>query len=124
MSKTSLTFVDKPADWKGAALIGHVPAVPDKKALLAALERALGMPARNWDALEESLREFSWAKGAKSIALVHAALPALPPDDLRTYLEILSEAIAALRGATDAPPALHAVFPTAARARVEALLRG
>ena len=124
--QASLTFVEKPAEWKGAALIAHLKGEPaTKKALLEELARALSLPGhfgRNWDALEESLREFSWAQGAKSIGIVHHALPALPEDDLRIYLDILAGAVADLHAAKDGAPTLHAVFPLSARARIGELL--
>lgn len=121
------TFVDKPREWTGAALTAHLPAtIASKPDLLAALARALGFPlhfGHNWDALEESLREFSWAKGSKSIALVHEGLPRLAEDDLRTYLEILAASIAGVRQAKDAVPALQAVFPRSASKEIDRLLR-
>ena len=123
----SLTFVDDPRAFKGADRVAHIPAgIAGKKDLLEHLARGLGLPAwfgHNWDALEESLREFSWAKGAKSIAIVHEALPAkLGEDDLRTYLDILVEAVVELRKAKDQVPALHVVFPAAAREQIRKLL--
>ena len=121
------TFVDKPREWTSAALVAHLPAtIASKQELLAALAKALGFPhhfGHNWDALEESLREFSWAKGAKSIALVHEALPRLGDDDLRIYLEILAASIAGLREAKDVVPTLQAVFPRSARDEIVRLQR-
>jgi hypothetical protein len=125
--EASLTFVDDPRAFKGADRIARIPAgIADKKDLLEHLAHGLGLPAwfgHNWDALEESLREFSWAKGAKSIAIVHEALPAkLGEDELRTYLDILAGAVAGLRKAKDRVPALQVVFPAAAREQIRKLL--
>lgn len=108
------------------AIVARIPAgVTSKKALLEALAQGLGLPGhfgRNWDALEESLREFSWAHGARDIAIVHDALPALPEQDLRTYLEVLSYSAAALRTAKDRVPSVRFAFPAGARARIEQLV--
>ena len=121
------TFVDQPRDFTGATLTANLPAtIASKQELLAALARALGFPlhfGHNWDALEESLREFSWAKSSKSIALVHEGLPGLGEDDLRIYLEILAASITGLRKAKDAVPALQAVFPRSAIQEIDRLLR-
>ena len=108
------------------AIVARIPAgIASKKELLNALATGLGLPAhfgRNWDALEESLREFSWAPGARVIAIVHDALPRLPEDELRTYLEVLSYSAAALRTAKDRVPSLRFVFPADARVEVERLV--
>lgn len=125
--QAALTFMDDPRAYQSDGLVAHISgAVSGKKELLDKLADGLGLPAHfghNWDALEESLREFSWAKGARSIAIVHEELPVrLSEDDLRIYLEILAESVAELRKAKDSVPALQVVFPVTARKRIHQLL--
>ena len=125
---TSFIFADDPRGHvaPAGAKVARIQSVRSKKGLLDALARGLGLPAtfgHNWDALEESLREFSWAHGAKSIAIVHEEVPEIGAEDLQTYLDILAEGIAALRAAHDSVPDVQAVFPARAKSRIEQLLR-
>jgi len=46
----------------------------------------------NWDALYDCLRDFNWIE-KKGIVLVHIEIPKLSDDDLRTYIEILIDAV-------------------------------
>ena len=125
----ALTFVAAPASWAPAKAGRKVvlgAGVSSKKALLAALARGLGLAphfGHNWDALEESLREFSWSGGAPSISIVHEALPQVGEEDLRVYLDILASSIAELRASKDAVPEVTAVFPEGVRKEVAKLLK-
>lgn len=78
---------------RGGARVVRVPAgISDRDALFDVYARAFEFPAwfgRNWDAFEELLADLSWPDGGE-VAIVHEDLPALEPDELRTYLRILS----------------------------------
>jgi RNAse (barnase) inhibitor barstar len=63
-------------------------------ALFDALTRELKLPwyfGRNWDALDEVLRDFSWIP-ERRVTLVHLDVPGIPAVDLRTYLDVLVSA--------------------------------
>lgn len=126
MGKESVfTFTAKPGAFSDAELIAHLKPAGSKQELLAALAKGLGLPTHfghNWDAFEECLREFSWARGVRSIAIIHEELPGLPEEELGTYLEILADSIGALARAKDRPPKVQAIFPSAAQKRVAKLL--
>lgn len=73
-----------------------------KKALLAALGRALRFPVhygQNWDALADCLGDLSWLEpGPLLVSLEQAGpLAARAPGDLATALDVLREAAAAWR---------------------------
>lgn len=46
----------------------------------------------NWDALYDCLRDLSWIS-CRKIIISHDALPRLPEQDLKIYLEILRDAV-------------------------------
>jgi hypothetical protein len=118
-------FVDDPASWREAdALIARIPrAARGKQKLFGVLAEALKFPRYfgwNWDALEECLRDLSWLRETKQIAIVHTALPLSPRgQQLSIYLSVLTGTIK-LRG--DTPPKLQVVFPTTSRESIEAAL--
>jgi hypothetical protein len=90
--------------------------------LFAAYWKALWLPhdfARSWDALFICLCDFEWISDRK-IVIVHEALPRLPDDALRAYLETLRDAVRWWE--EDDPHELEVVFPEWERARVTALL--
>jgi hypothetical protein len=73
-----------------------------KRALLAALGKALRFPAwygQNWDGLADCLRDLSWLEpGPLLVSLEQAGpLAAQAPGDLATALEVLGEAAAGWR---------------------------
>jgi len=82
------------AGWDFASIDGG--AVRDKASLLAAMAGALGFPkasARNWDALEDTLRDLSWRRGAGTL-LLWAPIDPLDhgdPETLEVALDILRE---------------------------------
>ncbi|HUE71888.1 MAG TPA: barstar family protein [Pirellulaceae bacterium] len=90
-------FVADPAAWKPpAGIVAPISAgIRSKQKLLAILADRLRFPAwtgRNWDALEESLRDLSWLPPG-SVALVHQDLPFGPGGANRgIYLSILNQA--------------------------------
>jgi len=75
----------------------------------------------NWNALFDCLRDFYWID-QKVIVIVHHQLPELPRSDLRTYLEVLRDAV------VDWKPGeahlLQVVFDEKDRIRVEAAMTG
>jgi hypothetical protein len=98
-----------------------------KAELLEALRLALSLPdyfGRNWDALDEVLRDLEWIR-ERNVILVHSDLPLQRGDEkhLETYLSVLSGAIRAWRERPGAHT-LRVSFPSATRAEVAtALLR-
>jgi hypothetical protein len=73
--------------------------VRDKAALLDAAAGALRFPAafgRNWDALEDGLRDLSWRGGEGTVLLWSPVDPLVDgdPDAWRVALEVLREAAA------------------------------
>ena len=87
------------------------------------LEEVLQLPdyfGRNWDALEECLRDLSWLPPGR-ISLIHDALPELPPKDLRTYVDVLANAVSDWKPQESYE--LVVVFPERDRRRVLELLR-
>ena len=113
-------FVDDPAAYRNAeALVVRVPiAARGKEKLLGVLAGALRFPKYfgwNWDALEECLRDLSWLQYVRRVVIVHEGLPLSPrKGQLRTYLEILADAMA-LRRAEPGGLQLDVVFPTSAQ---------
>jgi RNAse (barnase) inhibitor barstar len=62
-----------------------------REELFEALERVLQLPwyfGRNWDALEECLRDLSWISGRR-VVIVHEDLPCVDEPTLSTYLNVL-----------------------------------
>jgi hypothetical protein len=75
------------------AFVVHLTGVIGKEKLLSALNAKLKFPSYfgfNWDALYDVLRDFHWVK-ERIIVLVHDYLPVLDNDDLKIYLNILSD---------------------------------
>ena len=91
---TPFVFYDAP-DF-GDAMIAHVRAgIANVDELYDALAEAMHFPSyfgRNWDALDEVLADLAWLV-PRRVVIVHADVPALPPDSLRVYLAILRRAI-------------------------------
>jgi RNAse (barnase) inhibitor barstar len=112
-----LELVDDPRAVAAAPgeFLARIPAGLDgRDALFDALTRALRLPdyfGRNWDALDECLRDLGWI-GARRVLLVHEDLPRLPARDGRIYLELLRD---------DAGEGLAVYFPSSARTEIDAL---
>jgi len=107
-----------------ASIRGVVPAgIETKAALMNAVDNALKLPdyfGRNWDALEECIRDLSWLPEG-SIVLVHEDVPLMNDRaSLRTYLSILMDAIR--KWAETSARRLVVVFPQHAEEKVRRAL--
>lgn len=72
-----------------------IPPAGGRLELLRALAQGLSFRdwfGWNWDALEDSLRDLSWIDEGE-VLVHHLAIPHLSPDDLRTYLAILTTVV-------------------------------
>jgi len=109
--------------------LAHAAAVIDagldsKAKLLSHLARALSFPdyfGENWDALVDCLSDLEWID-APEVVVAHRALPALPPRELRVYLECLADSLARRERAPR--PRLRVQFRAEDQAAVEAALLG
>ncbi len=73
--------------------------VSDKAALLEAWAESVEAPewvGRNWDAMDEAMRDLSWARAGRYVLIVTGAgeLASAEPKSWRTTLDILRTAIA------------------------------
>ena len=115
-SASPFLFVDDPEAFEAdGALVVRIPAgARGKEKLLGALAGKLRFPAyfgRNWDALDECLRDLSWLGGRGRVVIVHEGLPFSPSSaNMATYRSILADAVAAHRPG-GSPPVLDVVFP-------------
>jgi len=81
---------------ENAVAIVTVPAsIGTKESLFDVVSTGLLFPeyfGRNWDALEECLRDLAWLP-AGCVVIDHEGLPPLDSQSLRTYLSILKGAV-------------------------------
>ncbi|MDU4250646.1 barstar family protein [Pseudomonas sp.] len=90
--------------------------------LLRALYYLLWFPGYfgfNWDALYDCLRDLAWIP-CRKVVLVHEAVPGLPREDLKIYLEVLRDAV--LDWKEDEKHQLEVFFKISDRNTVESLL--
>jgi len=73
----------------------------------------------NWDALFDCLRDFHWIE-EKKIVLIHTEVPQINETDLKTYLNILHEAIQDWK--EDDTHVLEVVFPKADESKLKSLM--
>lgn len=83
--------------WRGFNVDGRL--TYDKQSLLEQMAGAMAFPgyvSRNWDALEEAVRDLSWASGNGFLITYDypQVLAACQPADWQTLLAILNNAIA------------------------------
>jgi hypothetical protein len=114
-----LAFTDDPKECDPPELVARIGAADSKAALLEALALALQIPephGRNWNALDEMLTSLEWTN-ARSVWIVHEAVPRLLPPDLDIYLSILRDANAFWEKRGDR--SLLGVFPSSAEAELQ-----
>lgn len=73
----------------------------------------------NWDALSDCLRDFHWIQN-KGIVLAHTVIPHIEENDLKTYLEILNDAVQDWQ--TDEEHYLEIIFPRASEYALKSLM--
>jgi hypothetical protein len=116
-------FIDEGWTPSGDEYAAEVPVgVRSAEALLQALYDALHLPGYfgfNWNALSDCLRDFHWLQ-QRAIVLRHRDVPALPAAELRTYLEVLAEAVGSWQPGEE--HSLRVVFPSKVRAEVLRLM--
>jgi RNAse (barnase) inhibitor barstar len=99
--------------WLVVRLAGRLRRKDD---LFRALESGLKLPAyfgRNWDALEECLRDLSWLGAETRVVLLHEQTPLTDDGQRETYSDVLRNA------QTSGRTPLRAVFPLGAAASME-----
>jgi hypothetical protein len=92
--------------------------------LFELLYRLLMLPGYfgfNWNALFDCFRDFHWID-KKMVIIVHDRLPEIPSADLRTYFEVLRDAVVDWKPGED--HSLQVVFDEKDRIRVEAAMIG
>ena len=75
------------------ATIAH--GISNRDMLFQQYQEALKFPVgfgRNWDALEDCLRDLSWIP-SRSVLIVHEDLPSLDPEVLKMYLSLLVDCV-------------------------------
>lgn len=99
------------------------PEVSLPEELLRSLYYLLWLPGYfgfNWDALYDCLRDLAWIP-CRKVVLVHEALPNLPGEDLKIYLEVLRDSVLDWEG--DQAHELEVFFRSADRCVVEKVLK-
>ena len=97
--------------------------ISTKHGLLIELSDKLIFPkyfGYNWDALIDCLMDFSWIKERK-IIIVHSDLPSISTLEIRSYLNILSEAT--LQWNKDELHTLEVTFPKESESSIRELLK-
>lgn len=88
------------------------------------LYRLLTLPGYfgfNWNALSDCLRDFHWID-ERNVVIVHDELPELAPMEMKTYLEVLSDAV--LDWKPGEAHSLKVVFNEKDRRHIEATIAG
>ena len=118
-------FIDSPPAYNAAEVfyVRVDPEISLSEELLRSLYYLLWLPGYfgfNWDALYDCLRDFGWIP-CRKIVLVHDALPNLPEEDLKVYLEILRDSVLDWEG--DQEHELEVFFRSTDRRTVEKVLK-
>jgi Barstar (barnase inhibitor) len=117
----SFDFTDTPS-LSAEAFVVLVPAgLTTSEALLQTLYEHARLPGYfgfNWDALSDCLRDLHWIE-CHAVVLLHADVPKLPLQDLRTYVDVLAECVASWVPGEE--HSLKVVFPSAAWLQVASL---
>ncbi len=112
------------ADIIPARIAGIKAGQKDVKSLIAAIGEVLDFPkfaGKNFDAFWDSLRELPDETPYK-IVLLHEDLPALPAEDLATYLRMLRDAVVYWNEYSD-EHSLEVWFPMSVRDKVRAVTK-
>ena len=111
----AFSFEDSPTT-AAHDFVARVPAgLATSRALLEALSWQLALPSYfgfNWNALSDCLRDLSWID-APHVVLCHVDVPPLPDAELRSYLDVLADAVDSWQPGES--HSLRVVFPEAAR---------
>jgi hypothetical protein len=113
-----LDFTDIPSFDVDAFVVQIPPGVMSADALLQILYQRARLPGYfgfNWDAPSDCLRDLHWV-ACRQVVLLHADVPHLSREDLRTYFDVLAECVASW--APGDAHSLKVVFPSAARLEV------
>lgn len=117
----SFDFTDTPSH-DAEAFVVRVPAgLTSGEALLQTLYEQARLPGYfgfNWDALSDCLRDLHWV-ACHEVVLLHADVPKLSRQDLRTYFDVLAECVASWAPGDE--HSLRVVFPSAVRLQVASL---
>lgn len=104
-------------EWNEACLsdayTGYVSSISTERELYIELSGVLKFPSyfgKNWDALDELYRDFSWIEDEK-IVIVHKDLSKLPLNDLSIYMEIIVNSLDFWNHYLHEPHALLYIFP-------------
>lgn len=121
MSSSKFDFLnDVPSEFRVEVI--RVPSdIGSKDELMRFFASALRFPdyfGHNWDALLDCLSDLSWIEAAL-VLLIHDALPRMPPADLRTYIEVLNDAVERTQSTL---PGLKIYFPALTRKDIAALV--
>lgn len=96
--------------------------IKDKSGLLSAYAETGRFPeyfGKNWDALNDCLRDFSWL-GQRRIVIVHSDLPlGNEPKELSVYLDVLGNAVKSWQSEDDHE--LVVIFPPSAETVIDHL---
>lgn len=104
-------------------LIARVPVgIATRDQLFDVLSQQLSFPSyfgRNWDALSDCLRDFSWIS-RRRVIIAHEAVPDLDAGTLGQYLDVLAEC--ASDWGPDEEHELLVVFPKRAQADIHDII--
>lgn len=112
-------FSDDPSTFRdAAALVVRIPrGIRSKEKLFGIYADSLRLPkyfGRNWDALEECLRDLSWLPPTQAIAIIHEDLPFGPGGENRAiYLDILRDVLD--HWSTTGNRRMQVIFPSTAQ---------
>ena len=93
-----------------------------KEELLNTIAEQLHFPlyfGKNWDALYDCMNDFTWTNCFR-IVIVHKDLPVIGDDNLKIYLNILSESVAEWKSRNEHK--LFIIFPSDKMSEVRRLL--
>lgn len=118
-----IEFVNSPSSLNPKeTFVAHLEGIVGKEALLTSIGSLLRFPeyyGKNWDALEECLRDLHWLD-AKEVLLVHNDTPRLQEPDFRIYLQILFEVLRSWPANSEYQ--LRVIFPKEDESRIRFML--